>query len=41
MARIRLDHVLEQMVKGLGGVTKAVEAPFDPEPAAGHDHHHE
>jgi len=39
--RIRLDHVLEQMVKGLGGVTKAVKAPFDPEPAAAHDHHHE
>jgi urease accessory protein len=41
--RIRRDHVLEEMVKGLGAVTKEVEAPFDPEPAApqagGHHHH--
>ena len=36
--RIRRDHVLEEMVKGLGGVMKAVEAPFEPEPAAAHDH---
>ena len=36
--RIRRDHVLEEMVKGLGGVMKAVEAPFEPEPAAVHDH---
>lgn len=41
--RIRRDHVLEEMVKGLGAITKAVEAPFDPEPAAphGHDHSHD
>jgi urease accessory protein len=43
--RIRRDHVLEEMVKGLRAVTKVVEAPFDPEPAAphggGHHHHHE
>jgi urease accessory protein len=39
--RIRRDHVLEEMVKGLGAVTKEVEAPFDPEPAAPHGHHHE
>jgi urease accessory protein len=38
--RIRQDHVLEEMVKGLGAVTKAIEAPFDPEPAAPHGHHH-
>src|SRR6185295_2095040 len=38
--RIRRDHVLEEMVKGLGAITKSVEAPFDPEPAAPHDHHH-
>lgn len=38
--RIRRDHVLEEMVKGLGAVTKTVEAPFDPEPAAPHGHHH-
>jgi urease accessory protein len=37
--RIRQDHVLEEMVKGLGGITKSVEAPFDPEPAT--PHHHE
>ena len=40
--RIRRDHVLEEMVKGLGAVTKEIEAPFDPEPAAPHGggHHH-
>lgn len=38
--RIRRDHVLEEMVKGLGAVTKPVEAPFEPEPAAQRDHHH-
>jgi len=47
--RIRQDHVLEKMVKGLGGLMKMVEAPFDPESGAyaprdahGHrqDHHH-
>ena len=38
--RIRRDHVLEEMVKGLGAITKDVEAPFDPEPAAPHGHHH-
>jgi len=37
--RIRRDHVLEQMVKGLGATVTAIEAPFDPEPAAPHDHH--
>ena len=36
--RIRRDHVLEEMVKGLGGVMKAVEAQFEPEPATPHDH---
>jgi len=40
--RIRRDHVLEDMLKGLGAVTTPVEAPFDPEPAApnggGHRH---
>ena len=38
--RIRRDYVLEEMVKGLGAITKPVEAPFDPEPAAPHTHHH-
>ena len=40
--RIRRDHVLEEMVKGLGASTTLIEAPFEPEPAAphggGHDH---
>jgi len=39
--RIRRDHVLEEMVKGLGAVTQEMEAPFDPEPAAPHGHHRE
>ena len=34
--RIRRDHVLEEMVRGLGANVTAVEAPFDPEPAAPH-----
>lgn len=38
--RIRRDHVLEEMVKGLGAATKEIEAPFDPEPAAPHGGHH-
>jgi urease accessory protein len=37
--RIRRDHVLEAMLKGLGATMRAVEAPFDPEPAAPHGHH--
>ncbi len=42
--RIRRDHVLEEMVAGLGAKVTAVDAPFDPEPAApqahGHGHDH-
>lgn len=40
--RIRRDHVLEEMLKGLGAVANEVEASFDPEPAAPHGtvHHH-
>ena len=40
--RIRRDHVLEDMLKGLGAVMMPVDAPFDPEPAAPHGggHHH-
>ena len=38
--RIRHDHVLEEMVKGLGAGVTPVEAPFDPEPAAPHGHAH-
>jgi urease accessory protein len=42
--RIRVDHVIEEMVRGLGGHVEAIEAPFDPEAGAyagGHHHHHD
>jgi len=43
--RIRRDHVLEEMVKGLGASVTPLDAPFDPEPAAphggGHPHSHD
>jgi urease accessory protein len=49
--RIRRDHVIEAMVKGLGARVIEIEAPFDPEGGAyasaahghghGHDHHHD
>ena len=42
--RIRADHVIEEMVEGLGGHVNAIEAPFDPEAGAyagGHHHHHD
>jgi urease accessory protein len=46
--RIRRDHVIEAMVKGLGGRVIEIEAPFDPEGGAyaggehgdTHDHGH-
>jgi urease accessory protein len=41
--RIRRDHVLEEMLRGLGGRLNAIEAPFDPEHGAyhhSHDHVH-
>jgi urease accessory protein len=48
--RIRHDHVIADMVAGLGGHCRAIMAPFDPEGGAyaedagaasgGHDHHH-
>ena len=40
--RIRRDHVLEDMLRGLGAQVTTLEAPFDPEPASppGHGHHH-
>jgi urease accessory protein len=47
--RIRRDHVLEGMLRGLGATVTPVEAPFDPEQGAyahgqhnhdRHDHHH-
>jgi urease accessory protein len=49
--RIRRDHVIEEMVRGLGARVIEIEAPFDPEGGAyatgghgarddhGHDHH--
>jgi urease accessory protein len=43
--RIRSDHVIREMVEGLGGHVDAIEAPFDPEPGAyaggAHHHHHD
>jgi len=43
--RIRRDHVIEEMVKGLGARVIEIEAPFDPEggayASAGHDHGHD
>ena len=41
--RIRADHVIEEMVEGLGGHVERIEAPFDPEAGAyagGHQHGH-
>lgn len=41
--RIREDHVIAEMVRGLGGTATSLEAPFDPEGGAyagGHHHHH-
>jgi urease accessory protein len=43
--RIRRDHVLEDMLRGLGARMSVLEAPFDPEHGAyghggGHDHDH-
>jgi urease accessory protein len=42
--RIRRDHVLEDMLRGLGATLIFIEAPFDPEGGAydhGHAHGHE
>jgi urease accessory protein len=41
--RIRRDHVLEDMLRGLGAHLKPLDAPFDPEagvPAHEHEHDH-
>jgi urease accessory protein len=41
---IRADHVIADMIAGLGGHTRAIDAPFDPEAgayAAGGHHHHD
>ncbi len=38
--RIRRDHVLEDMLRGLGAHLHTLEAPFDPEPSGrAHEHH--
>jgi urease accessory protein len=46
--RIRRDHVIEEMLRGLGARLSALDAPFDPEHGAydhrhghGHDHDHD
>ena len=43
--RIRADHVIANMIAGLGGQVVALDAPFDPEAGAyaggGHHHHHD
>jgi urease accessory protein len=42
--RIRRDHVIERMLRGLGAKLCVIEAPFDPEQGAyahGHEHTHE
>ena len=36
---IRRDHVLEDMLRGLGAHLTPREAPFDPETPAPHEHH--
>jgi urease accessory protein len=37
--RIAADHVLEEMLKGLGATVSATEAPFEPEAGAYGGHH--
>ncbi|MEA2879055.1 MAG: urease accessory protein [Hyphomicrobiales bacterium] len=43
--RIRRDHVLEDMLRGLGASVTPLDAPFDPEPpvphGGGHPHSHD
>ena len=38
--RIRRDHVLEEMLRGLGATVTAIEAPFDPQATVPHHHAH-
>jgi urease accessory protein len=37
--RIRRDHVIEDMLRGLGALLQPIDAPFDPESGA-YGHHH-
>jgi urease accessory protein len=39
--RIRRDHVLEDMLRGLGANLTPIEAPFEPEPGAYAHHDHD
>ena len=41
--RIRADHVIADMARGLGAVVASISAPFEPEKGAYHSHgaHHE
>lgn len=39
--RIRHDHVLEEMVRGIGGTITSIEAVFEPEPRAPHENNHD
>ena len=36
--RLRRDHVLEDMLRGLGAHLAPLDAPFDPEPSTGQGH---
>jgi urease accessory protein len=38
--RIRRDHVIEAMLSGLGATLSPIEAPFNPEHGAYHQHDH-
>ena len=38
--RIRRDHVLEEMLRGLGATVTCIEAPFDPQGTVPHGHQH-
>ena len=39
--RIRRDHVLEEMLRGLGATVTLIEAPFDPQATVPHSHGHD
>jgi len=39
--RIRRDHVIEDMLRGLGAEVTPIEAPFEPEGGAYAHHHHD
>lgn len=39
--RIRRDHVLEDMLRGLGAAVAHIEAPFEPQATVPHTHEHD